>query len=389
MIHDPKYIEQLVYKFKNGSIDSYELQVLIDWYNSHDDTLVTIPLSDDEKSHHQIKTRMLDGLLSKIQEDKPTPYLRSNIRKLYWAAAVAILIIFIGIWTNHVYVNKGVEPATLVRTTIEPGGNKATLTLTDGRQINLSTSQDGIIVNNGITYGDGTTLQENGLLDDANDKVAKLVLQTPRGGTYRVTLPDGTLVWLNAASKLTYPTHFTNEQRVVELEGEAYFDVQSAYRNDGSKKPFKVISSQQEIDVLGTQFNISAYPDQTSSKTTLIEGKIALTDQHKQMLLSPGDQAVTTHLGTRVQQVDAGNYVAWRDGKFSFDGKSFSDVMTEIGHWYDLTIVYEGQVPAVELAGDAFRNQNISLVLRVLDVADINYSLDPVQRKLIIKGKKI
>ncbi|NGM66568.1 FecR family protein [Sphingobacterium sp. SGR-19] len=388
MIHDPKYIEQLVYKFKNSSINPQELQVLIDWYNSHDDTAVTIPLSDGE-SYQQIKIRMLDGLLSKIQEDKTIPYHRYNIRKLYWIAAVATLIISISIWANHVYVNKSVEPSTSVRTTIEPGGNKATLTLTDGRQINLSTSQDGIVVNNGITYDDGTTVQTDGLLDDVDDKVAKLVLQTPRGGTYRVTLPDGTLVWLNAASKLTYPPHFTDEQRVVELEGEAYFDVQSAYRTDGSKKPFKVVSSKQEIDVLGTQFNISAYPDQTSSKTTLIEGKIALTDQHKQVLLSPGDQAVTTHLGTRVQQVDARNYMAWRDGKFSFDGKSFAEVMTEIGHWYDLTVAYEGQVPAVELAGDAFRNQNIGLVLRVLDVADINYSLDSVKRKLIIKGKKL
>jgi transmembrane sensor len=387
MIHDPEYIEQLVYKFKNSSINPYELQVLIDWYNSHDDTTVTIPLSDDE-SHHQIKTRILDGLLSKIEEDKPIHYPRANIRKFYWIAAAAIIVAFIALfWTDEVYMHKEVTPPT-VSTTIEPGGNKATLTLADGTQINLSTSQDGIVVKNGISYGDGTTLQENGLLDHVYRKVAQLVLQTPRGGTYRVTLPDGTQVWLNAASKLTYPTHFTDKQRVVELVGEAYFDVQSAYRNDGSKIPFKVISNQQEIDVLGTQFNISAYPDQASSKTTLIEGKIVLTDQHKQVVLSPGDQAITTHLGTRVQQVNTRNYMAWRDGKFSFDGKSFEEVMTEIGHWYDLTIAYEGRVPDVELAGDAFRNQNIGLVLRVLDVADINYSLDVAKRKLTIKEKK-
>ncbi|PRD55992.1 FecR family protein [Sphingobacterium gobiense] len=388
MIHDPKYIEQLVYKFKNNRINSDELQVLIDWYNSHDDTAVTIPLTADE-SHDQIKTRMLDGLLAQIKEEQTIRYPRSNIRKLYWIAAAVVLVVFLGIWANHVYVDNHMTSPVSTSTTIEPGGNKATLILTDGRQINLSTAQDGIVVNNGITYGDGTTVQEDGSLDGVGDKVAKLVLQTPRGGTYQVTLPDGTRVWLNAASKLTYPTDFTDEQRVVELEGEAYFEVKSAYRTDGSKKAFKVISSKQEIDVLGTQFNISAYPDQTSSKTTLIEGKIALTDQHKKLLLSPGDQAITTNSGTHIHQVNARNYMAWRDGKFSFDGKSFTEVMTEIGHWYDLTIAYEGKVPAVELAGDAFRNQNIGLVLRVLDVADINYSLDTVKRKLIIKGKKI
>lgn len=387
MIHDPKYIAQLVYKFKNNSIDADELKILIDWYNSYDDTTVTIPLSEDE-SHDQIKKRMLDGLLVQIKEDQPIPYARTPIRKMYWIAAAVILVAFLGIWANQVYVDKDVTPPVSARTAIEPGGNKATLTLSDGRQINLSSAQDGIIVNNGISYGDGTSLQENNL-DHDTGKATQLVLQTPRGGTYRVTLPDGTQVWLNAASKLTYPSQFTGEQRVVELEGEAYFDVQSAYRNDGSKLPFKVISSQQEIDVLGTQFNVSTYPGQTSSKTTLIEGKIALTDQHRRVLLSPGDQAVTTQLGTRVQQVNARNYVAWREGKFSFDGKSFAEVMTEIGHWYDLTIAYEGRIPHEELAGDAFRNQNIGLVLRVLDVAEIDYSLDAANRKLIIKGKKI
>ena len=385
MTQDPKYIEKLVHKFNNGSINTDELHALANWYTSHSDNEVTIPLTEEESSDH-LKARVLNGLLKKINEDKPKGHYR--VRKFYWIAAAAVLIAFIGLWTNEVYIHKEVA-SPVISTKIEPGGNKATLTLADGSQINLSNAQDGIVMSDGISYNDGTRVTDDGSLKETHGTAPKMVLQTPRGGTYQITLPDGTQVWLNAASSLKYPTYFKNEQRIVELDGEAYFNVTSAYRKDGSKVPFKVVSKQQDFEVLGTQFNISAYADQSVSKTTLIEGKIAIADKQKRIILSPGSQAITNQAGTRLQEVNVSNHTAWRDGKFSFDGKSFAEVMTEIGHWYDLTIAYEGKVPTVELAGDAFRNQNIGLVLRVLDVADINYSLDTAKRKLIIKGKKI
>lgn len=388
MSHDPKYIEELVSKFQEGRIRPDEFQTLVDWYNAHDDTQVSIPLANDE-SRDALKARVLDGVFAKVREDRPLRRRLVTPFRLRWVAAAVVLFIFGAIWVNKRYLHPKVEQPVLQNTSIEPGGNKATLRLADGREIALSTSQEGIVIDNGITYSDGTNLEDNGIRNQTSGQISNLVLQTPRGGTYSISLADGTRVWLNAASTLTYPTRFTDEERVVEVTGEAYFDVASIYRTDGSRIPFKVISKQQEIEVLGTQFNISAYPEQPYSKTTLVEGKVVLKDQQQHFILQPGDQATTTGENIRIKQVSVNTFTAWRNGKFSFDGKSFSEIMTEISHWYDLTVVYEGKVPNEELVGDAFRNQNLDFVLRLLDVAEINYTLDVAKRKLVIKGNKI
>ncbi|MNL24203.1 hypothetical protein D3C87_1456270 [compost metagenome] len=133
---------------------------------------------------------------------------------------------------------------------------------------------------------------------------------------------------------------------------------------------------------------MTAYPDQVADKTTLVEGKVAVNDQQRHFTLKPNEQAITAMGKTIVKQVNPDNYTAWRDGRFSFDGKTFEETMAEIGRWYDLDIVYANEIPKEELTGDAFRNQNISLALRVLAVTHIDYKLDIRQRKLTIKGKK-
>jgi len=383
MSYSTEYIELLVFKFNNGSINPEEMQALLEWYNSHDDQQVIIPLDLDE-SADDVKSRILSGLLSKvaaetIQSEKPIFSIR------WMAAAAAVLLIALGTWM--VLEHKvPVRNSDLVHTSIQPGGNKATLTLEDGKTISLSTSQAGIIAGEKITYTNGTPVEDINL-NEPGDANRLLVLHTPRGGTYSITLSDGTQVWLNAESTIKYPLHFASEERIVELEGEAYFHVKSTYRANGEKIPFKVLSKHQEVEVVGTQFNIIAYPEQETSKTTLVEGKVLVSDQRNRIVLLPNQQASTTFGKTSVKQVNPANYIAWRDGKFSFDGKTFEETMNEIGRWYDLDIVYESRIPEEELIGDAYRNQKISLVLRILDVAEIDYKLDVARRKLIIKGK--
>ena len=376
-------IELLVFKFNNGTIQPDELQVLTDWYNSHDDEKVSIPSKKDE-TVDEVKSRILAGLLAKISHEK-APAKRFG--KIGWIiTTAAAVLIAIGTW---VVVDKTirVEDAKVVRSGIEPGGNKATLTLADGRTIELSTSQEGIVAGEEITYSNGSPVG-NVALDELGDSNELLSMHTPRGGTYKITLSDGTQVWLNAATTIKYPLKFAAQERVVELEGEAYFHVKPAYGEDGKRIPFSVKSKRHKVEVLGTQFNISTYPEQASDKTTLVEGRVIVEDNLNRFTLVPNQQAVTGSSGTTVKTVNINHFTAWKDGKFSFDGKTFQETMNEIGRWYDLDIVYEKGVPNEELIGDAFRNQNIGFVLRLLEVAEIDYKLDVNRSVLTIIGKK-
>lgn len=383
MSKNTENIEHLVFKFNNGTITPGELELLMNWYNSHDDQNVTINTKTDE-SYDRVKSRILSNLLTKITSEQPQPL--TIYRRYKWvAAAAAVLVMATGIWGLIEY-KKAVPQAELVKTEIKAGGNKATLTLQNGTNIVLSSTQTGIVTGEKITYANGTPVENASLVNTT--EIQKLTLHTPRGGTYTITLQDGTQVWLNAASSIRYPSRFNTEARVIELEGEAYFQVKTAYNQKGEKIPFRVITGQQEVEVLGTQFNINAYPDQAFSKTTLVEGKVVVGDHHNHITLKPDEQAVTVSGNTKVKQVQAGHYTAWRDGKFSFDGKTLEETMNDIARWYDLQIVYENGIPEEELTGDAYRNQNINFVFRLLNAAEIDYKLDVVRRKLTIKGKK-
>jgi len=377
-------IELLVYKFNNGSITPEEFQVLKAWYNSHDDEYVIIPTKLAE-SGEQVKLRMLNGLMDRVsRSDNKRP--RIHIFVKWISAAAAVLLIALLTWK---IAGDQQNPQTALRykTGIEPGGYKATLRLANGKTIPLNSSQSGIITGEQITYANGSPVH-NADVKEGQGAESRLSLQTPRGGTYKVVLPDGTEVWLNAASTITYPSHFSSGARIVELVGEAYFHVKTLYGVNKEKIPFKVLAGQQEVEVLGTHFNVSSYPDQRSVKTTLEEGKVAIEDKKNHIILSPGQQAITSGGNTLVKRVNVANYTAWREGKFSFDDKTFEETMDEIARWYDLQIVYEKRIPDEELVGDAFRNQNIHLVLRLLDAAEISYQLDVPNHRLTIKGKK-
>ncbi|MES2827067.1 MAG: FecR family protein [Bacteroidota bacterium] len=384
MSQNSENIEHLVYKFNNGSITPDELNVLINWYNSHDDTYAQIPTSKVETAD-ELKARMLSGLLSRVAEAEPKVAKPFPLYKWMSAAAAVVLVTFA---TWMLVVNKKTSDIdTSAKAGIYPGGNKATLTLANGKTIELSSAQAGIITGDKITYANGQ-LVEDAELPAADQPIHSLALRTPLGGTYNITLPDGTEVWLNAGTTLKYPSRFAPAARIVYLEGEAYFHVKSIVQSNGEKLPFKVISNHQDVEVLGTQFNVNAYPEEATAKTTLVEGKVAVADKSERLILTPNHQAITTNGTTKIKAVDVHSFIAWREGKFSFDNKTFKETMTEISRWYDLRVVYQNGVPEEELVGDAFRNQNIDLVLRLLDVAEINYKLDVSQRLLTITGKK-
>ncbi|HEY9197254.1 MAG TPA: FecR domain-containing protein, partial [Mucilaginibacter sp.] len=197
------------------------------------------------------------------------------------------------------------------------------------------------------------------------DKAGMNTMTTPRGGQYWVVLPDGSRVLLNAASSLTYPTAFNGNERRVELTGEAYFEVAH-----NPAKPFRVSSSGQMVEVLGTHFNINAYQDEAAVKTTLLEGrvKVRAADKNKVRFLQPGQQSVVNAQTFEVNTVETDEAVAWKDGQFVFEGDNIQHIMRMISRWYDVEISYAGTPPDDNFGGNVSRFSNVSEVLKALQL---------------------
>lgn len=365
-MQDREKIRQLFERYRQGQCTPEEQARLHTWFNHH--------------------TQHDAGGLEELRSIYETEKTGLRRRKFLWLPYAAALFIagLIGVWYLHdgLRTQSKAEATTPKSNDVAPGGNRAILTLADGRVVNLSEAQNGIVVGEGITYLDGTTVvgeQENKSAD-GHPLTRLLTLSTPKGGTYRITLSDGTQIWLNAASTLKYPERFFGNERVVEIEGEAYFSV----AKDASK-PFKVISSGQEITVVGTQFNISAYIDDTEMKTTLVEGAVRLQVESsgEHIALLPGEQGVLTRGNLRKRSVDPTSSVAWKNGDFYFDNTPFVDMMKQIERWYNVEIVYEREVPEDKFSGSMSRDVMLQTVLQLLTVSEIKYSLS--DKKLIIE----
>lgn len=302
---------------------------------------------------------------------------KGRMRWLPYAAALAAAITLAWYFWAGPQADQPVDTLTVQSGDIQPGGNRATLTLSDGSQIKLSETQSGIVVaDEHILYKEGAEELVNLVAGDAT----QLVLSTPRGGTYQIILSDGTKVWLNAASTLVYPSHFADDERVVEIDGEGYFEVAT-----NPNKPFKVVSREQEIEVLGTTFNISAYQDEGAVKTTLIEGNVRLRvgRSGEQLSLAPGEQSILSNATITKHTVETGPYTAWKAGDFYFDNTPLEDMMRQMSRWYDIDVIYKQTVPKESFSGAMSRNVTLQTVLELLRISEINYRL--TRNKLIIE----
>lgn len=264
---------------------------------------------------------------------------------------------------------------------IDPGGDKAVLTLGDGSTIMLDNAANGELAAQGnqkvIKLDAGQLAYKQGA-DHAGAVVPEYnTIATPRGGRYEVILPDGTRVWLNAASSLRFPTAFVGKERVVELSGESYFEV--AHRPD---QPFKVrFADGAEIKVLGTHFNIQAYKDETV-KATLLEGAVEISKQTMRGIMKPGQQAVIRKEGDVriVSNVDTEEAIAWKNGYFQFNRADIATIMRQIERWYDVEVEFRGKLSYKEFVGKVPRNTRVSEVLKILELSKVHF---------IIEGKKI
>ena len=310
---------------------------------------------------------------SEISQSAPFVKNMSSFRKRFaWAAAAAaVLAASFFIWGTN--MDEPVQ-SSAAPVEISPGGNKATLTLADGKIISLDAVPNGDIAAEGnvqVIKLDGT-LQYNG--DNENAEITYNTIQTPRGGKYQLVLSDGTVVWLNAASSLRFPVTFSNKERLVELKGEAYFEVKKGER------PFKVsLQNGSQIEVKGTAFNVNAYQDEDLLRTTLLEGKINFMMLGKTQALLPGQQIRLAYEQSAMQvidDVDVELEVAWKNDLFIFKGMDVKSIMREISRWYDIDVVYKGKPSPETFSGIVSRKSNLAQVLKIMEEGGVRFEME-------------
>lgn len=262
---------------------------------------------------------------------------------------------------------------------IAPGGNKAILTLSNGRRIVLTNAQNGKIAQEGnmiISKTADGQIVYNASAKTHSNEIAYNTIVTPKGGLFKIILPDGTKVSLNAVSSLRFPTTFNGKNRKVELTGEAYFEVVH-----NSASPFKVVAAGQLVEDIGTHFNINAYSDEAVVKTTLLEGSVKVTAQNQQVILKPGQQS-QIKIGLVSQSIDIVNdadteeAVAWKDGLFEFKRASVKQVMYTAARWYDLDVIYADKIPDIKITGRISRNVNLSGLINLLQFEGLELKIE-------------
>lgn len=386
----PENILVLIEKYQAGKLSAEEKKLLDEWYHSFNDSEAEL-IAGENESEGQLAERIKNRLFETLSpEFKPAKITKRRKWLLPAAAAVILLLISAGVYL--MFSSKTQTQQQTAKTNpvndMMPGGNKAILTLADNSSIVLDSASNGTI---SLQGGIKVQKLENGLLAyvvngeqvTENDEAFFNTISTPRGGQYHVTLSDGTEVWLNASSSIRFPVVFTGKERKVDITGEAYLEVAK-----NRSMPFKVKAASSEIEVLGTHFNVNAYGDEESIKTTLVEGMVkvsvpsSMRSQETSIILRPGQQSGISKDGRIrvVENADIEEALAWKNGRFQFKSADLKSILRQISRWYDADIVYRGNVN-LHFTGHLPRNQNVSKVFEMLALTG--------EVKFTIEGKKI
>lgn len=362
---DHKQASEIIARYKAGTCTAEEKVLLQNWilYGEFDGLKYTAAeILADVK---EIDRRIAAGTSSKAK-------LWLGIAGI--AAAVTAMVF--GVW----FLTQD-KPGVEYVKDIAPGGNRATLTV-QGKTISLSNDKTGIVVGNDLKYSDGT--QDPALARAISAKGAESSLvtaATPKGGTYFVVLQDGTKAWLNADSKLEFFSSYANKaQRLVKLTGEAYFEVAK-----DTARPFIVNSSGQQVEVLGTHFNVNAYNEEPLVRTTLLEGSVAVRGNANTVVLKPNQQSAVAGNGSiAVKPVDPSEALAWKSGRFIFNNTPMQVVMRQIARWYDVEVAYQDEdLKNKLLDGSVSRYENVSGILNAISqTGAARFKID--NRKIIV-----
>ena len=361
-------IYNLIQKHQEGRATASEKQALTNWYNKISNEASEFPENEDSV-HEEILTRLLGEI--------DFPKSRSFQYKKWAVAASILMILSVGAFF-FVGKHRQITNSTItLNQQIKPGSNKAFLVLANGTKIFLADAKNGKIAQQKgsqvIKTTDGQLMYNANPGTPTDGPLQYNTIETPKGGQYQLLLPDGTRVWLNAASSLKYPVNFTSlKERKVELSGEAYFEVAH-----NKNMPFKVVTNKQLVEVLGTHFNLNAYPDELNTKTTLLEGAVKIIAGNKNTTLKPGQEADLTNT-LKVSEVDPRDAIDWKNGFFRFDDDDLEIVMRQIARWYDVKIVYEDEsIKKESLVAVTTRFSNISILLkRIEQITDARFIID-------------
>jgi ferric-dicitrate binding protein FerR (iron transport regulator) len=379
------HIAGLIYRQRSGELDEAEQETLNNW------------LAAGEQNRRLFRELSSQDLEAITRSEADSTNLQASIERVYlatgikpgpahiyiskwrtWRWAAAILVLAIAGAAGLQLAKEKNKPLVAVHTTdVAPGSRKATLKLGNGSTIILDDAQNGVIANQGKTV-----IKKSGngqLVYDASASVATEItyntITTPNGGEYEVILPDGSHVWLNAASAIRFPAAFTGHTREVEINGEAYLEIVK-----NAKAPFIVVSGKHSVEVLGTKFNIQSYPKEENITTTLIQGSIRIAAGKYTKVLQPGQQSlVRSEANSNIRlatEVNMEEVLAWRNGQFIFDNTGMKTVVSQLERWYDVKIDYTG-MEDYRFNGEISRNVSLSKVLKMMELtSNIHYKIN-------------
>lgn len=368
--------KKLLTNYREGECTPEEEAIIESWY---------LDFNDEEKS---ITLEELDQAKNNVWESLPVHESVKTKQFKLWpsftriaAAAVILLSVSVGLYFATRKTDHNNVTAVVSTNNILPGGKKAILTLANGKSLVLSEALNGKLADQ---TGTSIVKTANGeiVYNAENNNATKVEynqLSIPRGGYYVLTLVDGTKVWLNSESSLKYPTDFIGNERVVELTGEGYFEVASR-----KNQPFKVITSKQTVEVLGTHFNINAYDNESVTKTTLLEGsvKVASSQNKKQFgtseaILKPGQQALLKNDVFRVIEADTEGAVAWRNNYFMFNKEELGSIMRQLSRWYDVEVICPQDLEDKAFIGTISRSKSIKEVINIMEkTKDVHFKIE-------------
>lgn len=379
---------ELIRKYNDGSASKEEIRLVENWFVKESELRQQKP---EDIDYLDVKRQMWLNIDQKI--DRPVverslainPARKSMLRFRIVAAAAVLLIAMTAVFFYRNY--KELAGPQVVKNDINPGKNKAVLTLSNGQKISLTDALNGQLAQQaGVTISktaNGQLIYQAAPNSSGKNITEYNTIEAPRGGQWQVILPDGSKVFLNASSSLKYPVSFVAKERKVELKGEAYFEI-----SHNKKSPFRVIAKGQTVEVLGTHFNIMSYDDEKAVKTTLLSGSVKVFSNKsaaESLILKPGEQSqVSVGEMKLIRDVDLEDVLAWKNGYFKFN-ENLRSIMTKVARWYDVEVIYETQPdPEFKFKGEISRDKNISELLNMLDyTGNVHFKIEG--RRVIVK----
>ncbi|WP_121811670.1 FecR family protein [Mucilaginibacter kameinonensis] len=372
---DQERIYILIKKYRENTATAAERDELLKWYRENAYQDAEFPENEEAVG---------EAMLARLnRETKP---VKTKVHYFKWVAAASVVLILgiAGVFVSKITGNKAATQQ-LTKNDIPPGGNKAILTLANGKKISLTDAGNGQIANqNGIKVTKAANGQLVYTIIDRSENLPGAAgsnqintsdfntIETPKGGQYQVVLPDGSKVWLNAYTSLKFPVSFNSQkERRVELSGEAYFEV-----THNKELPFRVVTNRQTVEVLGTHFDVNAYADDAVTKTTLLQGSVRVTTASSKVILIPGQQAKLTNTFD-VSEANTTEAIAWKNGYFNFDDEKLENIMRSVSRWYNVDVVFEDQSLKKETFGAVTtRFANITTLLKMMEqTGDARFSI--------------